>query len=70
MIRLGTMIAVMLVMLTAGSTAHAEREMRTFLCWRGPGPTMSIPRPMVRCGSPRNPRANSAGSILGPAGRI
>jgi hypothetical protein len=32
MMRPGTMLAAMLVMLTAGTTAHAKMEMRTFLC--------------------------------------
>jgi hypothetical protein len=68
MIRLEKLLAAMLVTLAAGSTAHAEREMHTFPVL-GPGRTMSIPRPMVRCGSPRNPPANSAGSIQGLAGR-
>jgi len=51
------------VMSAAGATANAKMATQTFPCWRAPGRTTSIPHRRVRCGSPRNPRANSAGSI-------
>ena len=37
MTRPGTMLAAMLVMLTAGATAHAKMEMRTFPVLAGAG---------------------------------
>ena len=70
MIRLRTMLAGMLVMLAAGPTTHAKMEMRTFPVLAGLGRTTSILHRMVQCGSLRNRRANSAGSIPGPASRI
>ena len=70
MLRLGTMLAAMLVVLTAGATAHAKMEMRTFPVLAGLARTTSILHSMVQSGSPRNLRASSAGWIPGPASRI
>jgi hypothetical protein len=64
------MLAAMLVMLTAGATAHAKMEMRTFSVLAGLGRTTSIPHQMVRCGSLHSRPANSAGLIPELASRI
>src|SRR5580700_4697566 len=45
MTRLGTMLVAMIVMLTAGSTAHAEGEMRTFPVLAGAGAHDVYPAP-------------------------
>ena len=45
MIRLGTMLAAMLVMLIAGSTARAERKIRTFPVLAGAGAHDVYPAP-------------------------
>src|ERR1700751_5780262 len=45
MMRLGTMLAAMLVMLTAGVTTHAEMEMRTFPVLAGAGAHDVYPAP-------------------------
>src|SRR3954470_15106661 len=45
MMRLGTMLAAMLVMLTAGSTAHAKTEVRTFPVLAGAGAHDVYPAP-------------------------
>src|SRR5207248_10453564 len=45
MTRPGTMLAAMLVMLTAGSTAHAKMEMRTFPVLAGAGAHDVYPAP-------------------------
>ena len=68
--RPGTMLAAMLVVLTAGATAHAKMEMLTFPVLAGLARTTSIPQRMAQCGSLHNPPANSAGSIPRPASRI
>ena len=68
--RPGTMLAAMLVVLTAGATAHAKMEMRTFPVLAGLARTTSIPHRMVRCGLLRSRPANSAGSIPELASRI
>ena len=43
--RTGTMLAAMLVMLTAGATAHAKMEMRTFPVLAGAGAHDVYPAP-------------------------
>ena len=43
--RLGTMLAAMLMMLTAGSTAHAKTEVRTFPVLAGAGAHDVYPAP-------------------------
>ena len=63
MMRPGTMLAAMLVMLTAGATSHAKMEMRTFPVLAGAGAHDVYPHRMVRCGSLHSRPANSAGSI-------
>ena len=45
MMRPGTMLAAMLVMLTAGATAHAKMEMRTFPVLAGAGAHDVYPAP-------------------------
>jgi virginiamycin B lyase len=45
MMRPGTMVAAMLVMLTAGATAHAKMEMRTFPVLAGAGAHDVYPAP-------------------------
>src|SRR5246127_1901969 len=45
MMRPGTMLAAMLVMLTAGATAHAKMEMRTFPVLAGAGAHDVCPAP-------------------------
>src|ERR1700719_450929 len=45
MMRPGTMLAAMLVMLTAGATAHAKMEMRTFPVLAGAGAHDVFPAP-------------------------
>ena len=45
MMRPGTMLAAMLVMLTAGATAHAKMEMRTFPVLAGAGADDVYPAP-------------------------
>ena len=45
MMRPGTMLAAMLVMLTAGATAHAKTEMRTFPVLAGAGAHDVYPAP-------------------------
>ena len=45
MMRLGTMLAAMLVMLTAGAIAHAKMEMRTFPVLAGAGAHDVYPAP-------------------------
>ena len=70
MIQLGTMVAAILVMSVVGATTNAKMATQTFPVLAGAGRTTSIPRPMVQSGSPRNRRANSAGSIPEPASRI
>jgi hypothetical protein len=42
MMRLGMMLAAMLVMLTAGAIAHAKWKCAPFLCSRGLGRTTSM----------------------------
>jgi hypothetical protein len=70
MIRIGMMLAAAVLMSAAGDVAYAEMAMQTYPVLAGAGGTTSILRRTVQCGSPRNPRANSAGSIPGPASRI
>jgi virginiamycin B lyase len=45
MMRLGTMLATMMVMLTAGAIAHAKMEMRTFPVLAGAGAHDVYPSP-------------------------
>jgi hypothetical protein len=72
MMRPGTMLAAMLVMLTAGGTPRSRQNgnAHLILCSRGLGRTTSTPHRMVRCGLLHSRPANSAGSIPGPGNRI
>ena len=70
MVRLGKMLSATVIMSMVGSMAHAKMTMQTFRFWRASGHTMSFPRRTVQSGLPRNPRANSAGSIPEQANQI
>jgi hypothetical protein len=70
MIRFGMMLGAAVAILTAGGSAYAKMAVQTFAVLAGAGRTMSFRRRTAPSGSPRNPRASSAGSIPGPASRI
>ena len=70
MIRIGMMLAAAVLMSAAGGMAYAKMAMQTYPVLAGAGAHDSIPRRTVQCGSPRNPRANSACLIPEPASRI
>jgi hypothetical protein len=70
MMRAGTMLAAMLVILTGGATAHAKIEMRTFSVLAGAGTHDVYPAPDGRCGSLHGRPANLAVSIPELASRI
>ena len=71
MVRFWMMLAALVVAVsTVVGPAQAKVAMRTFPCWRVPGRVTSIRPLTVRSGLPRNPRANLAASIPGPANRI
>jgi hypothetical protein len=71
MIRLGMILAAAAAAAAAvaGGKAHAKMAMQTFPVLAG-GTHDVYPAPTVQSGSRRNPPANSAGSIPGPASRI
>ena len=70
MMRPGTMLAAMLVMLSAGVTAHAKTEMRTFPVLAGAGAHDVYPAPDGAVWFTAQSAGNSAGLIPEPGNRI
>jgi hypothetical protein len=70
MIRYGMMLAAAVLMSASPGSTHARMAMQTFPVLAGAGRATSIRRQTGQSGSLHNPRANSAGSIRGPASRI
>jgi len=70
MIRLGMVLAAVVLMSATYRVAHARMAIQTFAVLAGAGAHDVFPARTAQSGSPRNPRANSAGSIPGPGNRI
>ena len=70
MVRLVMMFAAAVLMSVSGGASHAKMAIQTFPVLAGAGAHDVYPAPDGTSGSPRNPRASSAGSIPKPASRI